>query len=104
MPEQASPERPPAAPLDRLVVFGGSGFVGSNILKRAAARGTPVTSVSRSGRPSHLTEEWADKIDWQRGDALDPDRPWARLLQGAKGVISTVGAFGSNKHMYRVSL
>lgn len=37
-----------------------------------------------------------------QGDALDPQQPWRELLKGAAGVVSTMGAFGSNDYMYKV--
>ena len=38
----------------------------------------------------------------RQGDALDPQQAWRELLKGASGVVSTLGAFGSNDLMYRV--
>ena len=57
-----------------VVVFGGNGFVGTNILKVLVARGIPAVSVSRTGTaPTHLKEEgWARKVKWIAGDALNP--------------------------------
>jgi hypothetical protein len=37
-----------------------------------------------------------------QGDALDAQAGWKELLRGASGVVSTLGAFGSNELMYRV--
>lgn len=37
-----------------------------------------------------------------QGDALDPQEAWRGVLKGAAGVVSTLGAFGSNEHMYKV--
>ena len=65
--------------------------------------GADVISVSRSGRPSWLKEPWADNIMWAKGDALDPQQEgWGGLLEGATGVVSTLGTFGSNELMYKV--
>jgi hypothetical protein len=38
-----------------------------------------------------------------QGDALDPGQGWRERLRGATGVVSTLGAFGSNEFMYKVS-
>jgi hypothetical protein len=63
--------------------------------------GADVISISRSGRPSWLKEHtWADTVHWEKGDAFDPS--WKHLLQGAAGVVSTLGTFGSNELMYKV--
>lgn len=37
-----------------------------------------------------------------QGDVFDPSS-WRSQLQGATGVISTLGGFGSNEWMYKVS-
>jgi nucleoside-diphosphate-sugar epimerase len=63
--------------------------------------GADVISISRSGRPSWLKgSTWAESIQWEKGDAFDPS--WKDLLQGATGVVSTLGTFGSNEIMYKV--
>lgn len=36
-----------------------------------------------------------------QGDVFDP-ASWKSQLDGAIGVISTLGGFGSNEHMYKV--
>jgi nucleoside-diphosphate-sugar epimerase len=87
--------------IPRIVVFGGSGFVGTKVCEHASRMGADVVSISRSGRPTWLQESpWADNIQWERGDAFVPD--WKDLLKGATGVVSTLGTFGSNELMYRV--
>lgn len=64
--------------------------------------GADVISVSRSGRPKWLKEStWADNIHWEKGDAFESES-FKDLLQGATGVISTLGTFGSNDLMYKV--
>lgn len=65
--------------------------------------GADCISISRHGKPHHLNNTaWANAVQWLKGDALDPQQSWKDLLTGAAGVISTIGAFGSNEHMYRV--
>ncbi|KAL4419607.1 hypothetical protein ABPG77_001661 [Micractinium sp. CCAP 211/92] len=86
----------------RVVVFGGNGFVGSHVCQQALAMGADVVSINRSGRPSNLRGDWLAHVQWVQGDALDPQQPWKELLRGAAGVVSTMGAFGSNDYMYKI--
>jgi len=64
--------------------------------------GADVISVSRHGRPTSAHGAWADAVRWERGDAFDSHQGWKELMKGAAGVISTLGAFGSNEFMYKV--
>lgn len=85
----------------KVVVFGGSGYVGSAVCKALLKLGINVTSVSRSGAPaSASSEEWVQHVRWIKGDSLLPDL-WKPELHDACGVVSTVGAFGSNDFMER---
>lgn len=89
----------------RLVVFGGSGYVGTRVCEQGLAMGASIVSVSRSGGPPKgVTAAWADRVEWVKGDALDPQAPWRALLKGATGVVSTLGAFGSNAFMFKVGV
>lgn len=56
----------------KLLVLGGSGFVGQTVCRRAIVEGFSVTSLSRRGMPnssSQTTSSAADKIDYRTGDA-----------------------------------
>jgi nucleoside-diphosphate-sugar epimerase len=80
----------------RVVVVGGSGFVGSTIMERLVDQGHFAVSVSRSGTvPAHLTKtEWAgdsSKCAWVPGDALEPDTLDGPLT-GANAVIVALGS------------
>ncbi|PNY27923.1 Uncharacterized protein TCAP_02164 [Tolypocladium capitatum] len=81
----------------KLVVCGGSGFLGSRICKYAVARGWDVTSVSRSGEPrwdtvtsSPDTPSWSHEVSWERADILRP-ATYAPLLGGADYVVHSMG-------------
>lgn len=87
----------------KIVVFGGSGFVGSKICQQAIESGADVTSVSRSGKPSFAAQSsWANEVEWVRSDAAHDEGMWKEALSGATGVVSTIGAFGSNEFMYKL--
>jgi len=84
-----------AAPVKRLVVFGGNGFVGQRVCAEAIRRGLQVCSVSRSGDaglPSSVkSASWAESVDWQRGDAGDPST-FEAVLDHADAVVIAIGS------------
>eukprot|EP00244_Chara_vulgaris_P005917 TRINITY_DN2270_c0_g1_i2.p1 TRINITY_DN2270_c0_g1~~TRINITY_DN2270_c0_g1_i2.p1 ORF type:complete len:477 (-),score=71.69 TRINITY_DN2270_c0_g1_i2:527-1957(-) len=86
---------------NKLVVFGGNGFVGSHICREALTRGIHVTSVNRSGPPARQ-EPWVREVEWVRGDVFDPD-VWRMQLRDASGVVSCIGGFGTNDEMRRIN-
>ena len=47
----------------KLLVFGGSGFVGSRVCEEALKTGLPVVSVNRSGPPK-LSADWVSNVEW----------------------------------------
>ncbi|GMH28796.1 hypothetical protein Nepgr_030639 [Nepenthes gracilis] len=85
---------------ERLVVLGGSGFVGSAICKAAVSQGIEVISLSRSGRPSY-SDPWIDQISWITGDVFYVN--WDEVLVGATAVVSTLGGFGNEEQMKRIN-
>jgi len=80
--------------LQKILVVGGNGFIGSAICKAALARGMDVTSISSSGRPYRTpgghTPTWTSKVNWQKADALHPET-YAHILPGVNGVVHTLG-------------
>ncbi|XP_022159503.1 uncharacterized protein At1g32220, chloroplastic isoform X1 [Momordica charantia] len=85
---------------EKVVVLGGSGFVGSAICKAAVSKGIEVVSVSRSGRPTD-TSSWIDQVTWVPGDVFYVN--WDDILVGATAVVSTLGGFGSEEQMKRIN-
>lgn len=99
--EEAETVDTPPPPSEKLLVLGGNGFVGSHICKEALDRSLTVASLSRTGRSS-IQESWANSVIWHQGNLLSNDS-WKDALQGVTSVISCVGGFGSNSHMYKIN-
>ncbi|XP_011626911.1 uncharacterized protein At1g32220, chloroplastic isoform X2 [Amborella trichopoda] len=85
---------------EKIIVLGGSGFVGSAICKAAVSNGIEVISLSRSGRPSY-SESWIDQVTWTTGDVFYAN--WEQLLNGATAMVSTIGGFGSEVQMKKIN-
>lgn len=85
---------------ERIVVLGGSGFVGSAICKAAVSKGIEVISLSRSGRPSY-SGSWVDQVTWMTGDVFYAN--WDEILVGVTAVVSALGGFGSDEQMLRIN-
>ncbi|KAL9450952.1 hypothetical protein AB3S75_012655 [Citrus x aurantiifolia] len=85
---------------ERVVVLGGSGFVGSAICKAAVSKGIEVISLSRSGRPTY-SGSWVDQVTWKSGDVFYVN--WDEVLTGATAVVSTIGGVGSMEQMLRIN-
>jgi len=88
--------------IPKLLVFGGNGYVGSHVCQAALRMGVPVASVNRSGKPANLDSAWTDQVEWVSGSAAEPDT-YRHLFDNCLGVVSCVGAFGSNAHMKAVN-
>lgn len=86
----------------KLLVLGGNGFVGSHVCMEALARGVPVVSLNRTGRPNTSDSSWTNNVVWVRGDLFDPSR-WEGSLDEVQSVISCVGGFGTNEQMRRIN-
>ncbi|THG11521.1 hypothetical protein TEA_017504 [Camellia sinensis var. sinensis] len=78
---------------ERVVVLGGSGFVGSAICKAAVSKGIEAISLSRA---SLLL-----KFMGGSGDVFYAN--WDEVLAGATAVVSTLGGFGSEEQMQRIN-
>jgi NAD(P)-dependent dehydrogenase (short-subunit alcohol dehydrogenase family) len=73
-----------AAP--KILVLGGTGFVGGTIAKEAVQRGYSVTTISRRGGDDNTL------FDMRKGDATDPAVLSAVLKEG--GYVAVVHAIG----------
>ncbi|CAG9316381.1 unnamed protein product [Blepharisma stoltei] len=84
-----------------LLVFGGSGFVGSAILKYAVSQGIKCMSISRSGKPRH-PEPWQTNVEYIHGDALDQSS-YINLIPKASGVIHSIGVLIDSRTPLNIS-
>ncbi|KAI0721060.1 NAD-P-binding protein [Cerioporus squamosus] len=80
--------------IQKILVVGGNGFVGSAVCRTALARGMQVVSISPSGRPWQTpkghTPAWVSKVEWHKGSALQPET-YSHLLPGVTAVVHTIG-------------
>jgi dihydroflavonol-4-reductase len=69
-----------------ILVTGGTGFLGSYILRELVENGYEVRAIRRGNKyPPHLSKEILDKVQWAEGDVLD-----VVALQDAMEGINTV--------------
>lgn len=99
--EAAEPVESKSVDRKKVLILGGNGYVGTHICKEALARGLPVASLSRSGRPG-VVEPWSNDVEWVKGDLFHPSN-WRHTLEDVSAVISCVGGFGSNDQMQKIN-
>ena len=76
----------------RIVVVGGSGFIGRYVVKRLAERGAVVVAVSRHASEALFLKPFGDVGQVALVDAdLNDEAALARALAGAEAVVSSVG-------------
>ena len=89
----------------KLIVFGGNGFVGSEISRIALTHGWNVIVACRSGEPVgyHVRDEWASKVNFVKIDALQREQVNELLNDHADttAVISTIGLLTLDKRLAR---
>ncbi|KAK9325787.1 hypothetical protein V1517DRAFT_313475 [Lipomyces orientalis] len=80
--------------LKRLLVCGGTGFLGRKICETAVAHGWEVTSLSRSGVSTFkgALPSWAQKVNFERFDIMQAAPSDIRpLVDSADAVVYTLG-------------
>eukprot|EP00322_Chrysochromulina_rotalis_P014715 CAMPEP_0115867862 /NCGR_PEP_ID=MMETSP0287-20121206/20985_1 /TAXON_ID=412157 /ORGANISM="Chrysochromulina rotalis, Strain UIO044" /LENGTH=406 /DNA_ID=CAMNT_0003322477 /DNA_START=41 /DNA_END=1261 /DNA_ORIENTATION=+ len=88
----------------RVLVVGGSGFVGTRVLRSALSKGLSVASLSRNGAPASAAADASlAGVEWLKADALAGGAPLREAISGCDAVISCLGAFGSNDFMHRIN-
>lgn len=72
---------------EKVIVVGGSGFIGRELCRLTVALGHDVVSISLDGKPDIDAdkEPWIEGVDWKKGD-IEKDEEWP-ILEGALSVI-----------------
>lgn len=78
----------------KLVVFGGSGFLGKRICEAAVASNFQVVSLSRSGK-SVSSEPWAKEVEWKSCNVFDPES-YAPILRDTTDIVHSLGILLEN--------
>lgn len=82
--------------MDKIVVFGGTGFVGSSICKQLAGVGYEVVSISKSGQNKYLFERDCEHIRFVKADLFQTSA-WAAELDGCLVVVNCIGILFQNR-------
>lgn len=92
----------------KLLVTGGTGFLGSYIIKALIAKGYAVRAIRRSNKlPFYIPKEIFDKVEWVDGDILDVIS-LEEAMQGINTVIHSAAIVSFHKRdrelMYQVNV
>lgn len=82
--------------MSKIVVFGGTGFVGSFICKELAWAGYNVLSISKSGVNKYLSEIETENIRFLKADIFKDDN-WQEELSNCVAIVNCIGILFQNK-------
>lgn len=90
-----SAKKPASTGGKKIVVLGGSGFVGSRITQQLSEGGNKVIAISRTGDIPKWAEnyDFVNNVEWIAGDINDA-AAMQKVMRGATSVVSAVGAIG----------
>jgi nucleoside-diphosphate-sugar epimerase len=92
-----------------VLVTGGTGFLGSYIIKELVERNYPVRAIRRSSSkvPFYIPSKIFEKVEWVEGDILDPIA-LEEAMTGADAVIHSAAIISfhraDKKKMYHVNV
>eukprot|EP00854_Cymbomonas_tetramitiformis_P018428 gene18428-21987_t len=80
----------------KIVVLGGTGFVGSQVCKQMVEKGATVVSVSKRGVAPSGSGAWAGSVQFEAADLLAPSVDLSAILKDAVAVVSCIGVIGGS--------
>ncbi len=91
-----------------ILVTGGTGFLGSYLIKNLVEKGLPVRALHRTSNfPFYIPREIFDKVEWVQGDVLDPVS-LDDAMKNVDSVIHTAAIVSfskdKRKEMYQVNV
>lgn len=91
-----------------VLVTGGTGFLGSYIIKQLVEKGYAVRAIRRSNNiPSWISKEIMNKVEWVEGDVLDVVA-LEEAMEGVDSVIHSAAIVSfvkkERKNMYQVNV
>lgn len=91
-----------------ILVTGGTGFIGSYIIKNLVEKGHTVRAIRRSNKvPFYISPDILNKVEWIEGDVLDIVS-LSEAMQGAEAVIHSAAIVSFSKKerhlMYQVNV
>lgn len=89
--------------MKRVLVLGGTGFVGRAVCREAIRRGWLVTSLSRRGAPANVAQDGLlSRVEWRSGDALDPVTYDSLLSSHPDYIIHSIGTLFESNPLYNL--
>ncbi|HLG39925.1 MAG TPA: SDR family NAD(P)-dependent oxidoreductase [Chitinophagaceae bacterium] len=94
--------------LTKILITGGTGFVGAYIIKHLIEKGYSVRAIRRSNKfPSFIPKEIFDRVEWVEGDVLDVIS-LEDAMEGLDTVIHSAAVVSflkkERKQMYKVNV
>jgi len=78
------------SPGKKVAVFGGTGYVGSQVCERLVKKGYEVTGVSRRGRNPRPNNSDLEQVNWVKGDATNPSDV-QKIVAQSDAIVHAVG-------------
>ena len=92
----------------KVLVTGGTGFLGAYIIKELVGKGYSVRAIHRSNNfPTYIPKTVLDKVEWVPGDvldvvSLDDAMKGIDIVINSAGLVSFIGR--DRKKMYQVNV
>ena len=84
--------------MDRVLITGGAGFIGSNVALKLIAKGYEVTVLDSLSEQIHGVK---DKVNFIKGD-VNSREDWMKALEGVTYVIHLAAETGTGQSMYEI--